>query len=78
MRQLVPRFILNQYRSGQYSGSLEAAGLFIDLSGFSKMADDLFGYEQPGAEILAEVVRTIFEPMVEAVYSQGGFEHPTG
>lgn len=73
MRQLVPHFILNQYRSGQFSGSLEAAGLFIDLSGFSKMADILFGYEQRGAETLAEVVRTIFEPMVEAVYSQGGF-----
>jgi predicted ATPase/class 3 adenylate cyclase len=73
MRQLVPHFILNQYRSGQFSGSLEAAGLFIDLSGFSKMADILFGYEQPGAETLAEVVRIIFEPMVEAVYSQGGF-----
>ena len=73
MRQLVPHFIINQYRSGQFSGSLEAAGLFIDLSGFSKMADILFGYEQPGAEILAEVVRTIFEPMVAAVYAQGGF-----
>ena len=73
MRQLVPRFILDHYSLGRFSGSLEAAGLFIDLSGFSKMADILSGYEQPGAEVLAEVMRTIFEPLVEAVYSQGGF-----
>jgi len=73
MHKLVPRFILDHYQLGQFSGSLEAAGLFIDLSGFSKMADILSGYEQPGAEVLAEVMRTIFEPLVEAVYSQGGF-----
>ncbi len=73
MRQLIPRFILDRYQSGQFSGSLEAAGLFIDLSGFSKMADILSGHDQPGAEALAEVMRTVFEPLVEAVYSQGGF-----
>ena len=73
MHQLVPHFILEHYRSGKLSGSLKAAGLFVDLSGFSKMADTLSGYEQPGAEALAEVMRATFEPLVEAVYSQGGF-----
>ena len=37
------------------------------------MADTLSGYEQPGAEALAEVMRATFEPLVGAVYSQGGF-----
>jgi len=73
MHQLIPHFILDHYRLGELSGSLKAAGLFVDLSGFSKMADTLSGYEQPGAEALAEVMRTTFEPLVEAVYSQGGF-----
>lgn len=73
MHQLIPRFILDRYYAGEFSGSLDAAGLFIDLSGFSKMADILSGFEQPGAEALAEVMRKIFEPLVEAVYSQGGF-----
>lgn len=73
MRQLIPRYILDRYNSGQHAGSLDAAGLFIDLSGFSKMADILSGYDQPGAESLAEVMRKVFEPLVGAVYSQGGF-----
>jgi predicted ATPase/class 3 adenylate cyclase len=73
IHQLVPHFILENYRLGNFSDSLEAAGLFVDLSGFSKMADILSGYEQPGAEALAEVMRKVFEPLVEAVYSQGGF-----
>ena len=73
MRQLVPRYILDRYSSGEFSGSLEAAGLFIDLSGFSTMTDILAGHGQPGAEALAEVMRNVFEPLVRAVYSQGGF-----
>ena len=73
MRKLVPPFILDRYLLGQFSGSLEAAGLFIDLSGFSRMADILSGHDRPGAEALAEVMRRVFEPLVRAVYSQGGF-----
>ena len=56
MRRLVPHFILERHQLGQFSGSLEAAGLYIDLSGFSTMADILAGYDQPGAEALAEVM----------------------
>jgi len=73
MHQLIPRFIIDRYFAGEFSGSLEAAGLFIDLTGFSTMADILSGYEQSGAEVLADVMRAIFEPLVAAVYSQGGF-----
>jgi predicted ATPase/class 3 adenylate cyclase len=47
--------------------------LFVDLSGFSKMADALAQHGQPGAEALAAVMRAIFEPLVGAVYAQGGF-----
>ena len=52
MHQLVPHFILDNYHSGRFSGSLKASGLFVDLSGFSKMADILSGYEQPGGTLI--------------------------
>ena len=73
MHQLIPHFILDHYQSGQFSGSSEAAALFVDLSGFSKMTDMLSRHEQPGAEALTEIMRATFEPLVDAVYSQGGF-----
>ncbi|GAB4503449.1 MAG: adenylate/guanylate cyclase domain-containing protein [Anaerolineales bacterium] len=47
--------------------------MFADLSGFSPMADALSRHGQAGAEALAEVMRVIFEPLVTAVYAQGGF-----
>ncbi len=73
MRQLVPHCIAQKFRAGQFRGQLQAAALFADLSGFSVMADTFSRYGQAGAEALAEVMRTIFEPLVTAVYAQGGF-----
>ena len=73
MRKLVPNFILEKYRAGEMRGSLQAAGLFVDLSGFSKMADALARHGHHGAETLTEVMRLVFEPLVGAVYSQDGF-----
>jgi predicted ATPase/class 3 adenylate cyclase len=73
MRQLVPHFILEKYLANETRGSLPAAGIFVDLSGFSTMTDALAVYGQLGAETLTQVMRGIFEPLVEAVYAQGGF-----
>ncbi len=73
MRQLVPHYILEKYVSGQHRGSLRAAGIFVDLSGFSIMTDVLARHGQAGAETLADVMRAVFEPLVAAVYAQGGF-----
>ena len=73
MRHLVPQYILDRYVSAQPHGSLQAAGIFVDLSGFSIMTDELARYGQHGAETLADVMSSVFEPMVNAVYAQGGF-----
>ncbi|MFZ5911173.1 MAG: AAA family ATPase [Chloroflexota bacterium] len=73
MRRLIPDYVADQYRAGRTRGQLRAAGIFVDLSGFSKMADALARHGQPGAEALAEVMCAIFEPLVGAVYAQAGF-----
>lgn len=73
MRQLISHFILDKYSLGQANGSLKAAGVFVDLSGFSKMTDELARHGQHGAETLAGVMRSVFGPMVDAVYARGGF-----
>jgi predicted ATPase/class 3 adenylate cyclase len=73
MRHLVPSFILDHYRAGTLRGTLPAAGMFMDLSGFSAMADSQMQHGQRGAEVLAGVIRDVFEPLVQSVYVQGGF-----
>ena len=73
MHNLVPHFILEQYAVGELSGRFQAAALFVDISGFSAITDALMVHGQHGAEVLASVMNGIFDPLVQAVYEQGGF-----
>jgi predicted ATPase/class 3 adenylate cyclase len=73
VRRLVPDFIIEKYRSDSMSGTFPAAAIFVDISGFSKLTDTLAKHGQHGAEVLASLMRVIFEPLVDAVYAQGGF-----
>jgi predicted ATPase/class 3 adenylate cyclase len=73
MRRLVPNFIIEKFKSDNSSGSIQAAAIFVDLSGFSKLTDTLAKHGPHGAEVLAELMRVVFEPLVSAVYAQGGF-----
>lgn len=73
MHHLISRFILEKYASGEYSGSLPAASIFVDVSGFSTLTEALARQGDRGAEVLAEVMGALFEPLVDAVYAQGGF-----
>lgn len=73
VRRLVPNFIIEKYKNNELSGSFQSAAIFVDISGFSKMTDALSVHGQRGAEALADLMRLIFEPLVNAVYEQGGF-----
>ncbi len=71
--QLVPEFIYEKYRAGDVYGSFQGAAIFADLSGFSAMTDTLSAHGTHGAEVLADMMRVVFEPLVNTVYEQGGF-----
>ncbi|HSH03223.1 MAG TPA: tetratricopeptide repeat protein [Anaerolineae bacterium] len=73
MYRLVSPFILEKYAVGEVSGDLAAAALFVDISGFSAITDTLMNHGQHGAEVMANLMRQIFTPLVEAVYVHNGF-----
>lgn len=70
---MAPRFILEQHQRGVWSGEMNAATLFVDISGFSAMMDTLMMHGQHGAEVGANIMRAAFDPMIEAVFQHGGF-----
>jgi predicted ATPase/class 3 adenylate cyclase len=72
MHRIVPEIIIENYRAGLYHGSFKAASMFLDISGFSAMTDALMGYGEHGAEVLAGMMRTVFDPLVQAIFGQGG------
>ena len=72
MHRIVPEIIIENYRAGRYQGSFKAASLFLDISGFSAMTDALMGHGRHGAEVLAAMMRSVFDPLVQAIFGQGG------
>ena len=73
MHPLVPQFILDNHRNGNFSGRFQAAVLFVDTSGFTALAETLSKHGSHGAEVLAGVITDTFDPLFRRVYTQGGW-----
>lgn len=72
MHNIIPEFIIQNYEAGRYHGSFRAASMFLDISGFSTMTDTLMQHGQHGAEVLAGMMRKVFDPVVDAIFGYGG------
>ncbi len=72
MHRVVPEIIVENYRAGKYRGEFPAVGMFLDLSGFSTMTDALMQHGQHGAEVLANLMHGVFDPLVESIFNYGG------
>lgn len=70
---MAPRFILEQHQRSVWRGEMNAAALFVDISGFSAMMDALMAHGQHGAEVGANIMRAALDPAIDAVFHQGGF-----
>ncbi len=73
MLPLVPHFIQEKFTSKKFFGNFEAACLLVDISGFTAMTETLTQSGKEGVEVLAEILRALFGPLVASVYEQGGF-----
>jgi len=73
MHKLTPAFIFDRMAAGQSSGQIDAVTLFVDTSGFTPLTARLSAHGRDGAEVLAEILIAIFQPMAEAIDAHGGF-----
>ncbi len=73
MHRLVPKFILDQMADNQVSGEFHAISLFVDVSGFTPLATALMEYSTEGAEVIADMLRASFEPLIDIIYAHNGF-----
>lgn len=73
MHSLVPPFIIDHYVAGEQHGEFEAIALFLDISGFTAMTEQLLEQDKAGAEVLAVIINQVFQPIIEAIDRCGGF-----
>jgi len=73
VNNLIPKFILEKHAESKSHGSFKATTLFIDISGFTPMTQELMMNGKEGAEVVNNILNNIFEPVIDAVYDRGGF-----
>lgn len=73
IRNLLPEFIHNRFRENKREGEFKAVTMFIDISGFTPMTENLMRQGKVGAEILSTILNSIFNPVIDAVYERDGF-----
>lgn len=73
MQHLIPAYIQQQLLKGDTQSSYQAFALNVDLSGFTRLTEDLMRKGSQGAEQMSVILNEIFEPLVALVYRRGGF-----
>lgn len=75
MQNVIPRFISDRFgREGNVSGgSLVSPVLYVDIAGFTSMTEELMKQGKHGAEDLSILINRIYRPLIESIYSRGGF-----
>ena len=71
--RLIPTFILQKLATGEHHGRFQATTLFVDISGFTAVTEALMQHGKVGAERLADSMRTVFTPLIDAIYAHDGF-----
>jgi len=71
VKNLIPHVIHRHFREGKRQGSFQAYTMFIDLSGFTALTEELMKQGTEGAEQLSYSLNAIFAPMIELVYQRG-------
>ena len=72
MSNLIPSFISQQFKLGNLRGRFNAYSMFIDISGFTNLTEELMKDKTSGSEVLANIILDIFKPLVKKVYDNGG------
>lgn len=70
---LIPHYLVNAYQNQCLSGSFEAIGLFLDLSGFTQLTEALMQHQKQGAEALTHGLNNTLTPIIEQIYAANGF-----
>jgi len=73
MHNLIPHFIHERFSRGERAGGFDAATLFIDVTGFTRLTETLMQHGKGGAEALTDALNRVFNPLVGEVYARNGW-----
>ncbi len=72
-RRFCPDLILQAYFDERSRGLFDGAALVVDISGFTRLTETFAQDGDRGAEHLAGIVKSLFDPLIDCVYHHDGF-----
>ncbi|MCK4523670.1 adenylate/guanylate cyclase domain-containing protein, partial [candidate division WOR-3 bacterium] len=73
MINYIPAFIAEKEKNKEYNGSFRASVMFLDISGFTSITEQLASHGKAGAEELSSIINNVFGQMIDVIYSNNGF-----
>ncbi len=73
MINYIPVFIAEKEKHKEYNGSFKASVMFLDISGFTSITEQLSSHGKAGAEELSSIINKVFGQMIDVIYSNNGF-----
>lgn len=72
-RNLVPNFILEKLNNNKLAGEFKGVAMFIDVVGFTSLTQELIRHGKEGAEILSDIINSVFTNCIDQVKNNNGF-----
>ncbi|MDA3886749.1 MAG: tetratricopeptide repeat protein [Candidatus Delongbacteria bacterium] len=73
MQNLVPEKIVRNFIDNKFTDEFDCFSMFVDISGFTSTTEALMKHGQEGAEVLSDILKYLFDTIVNAVYDHGGY-----
>ncbi|MCK4667984.1 tetratricopeptide repeat protein [Candidatus Dependentiae bacterium] len=73
MKNLIPGFIVNNFKKGKLQGKFKSTVMFIDIVGFTDMTQRLIVHEKEGIEVLTDILNDIFGGLINLIYNHNGW-----
>ncbi len=64
--------VANLFAENKFSEDIKSAVLFLDISGFTPVTEELVRNGREGAEVLSKIINTVFAPAIEIIESFRG------
>jgi class 3 adenylate cyclase/tetratricopeptide (TPR) repeat protein len=73
MQNFIPHFIQENFQKRNFSGEFSAVSLLMDIAGFTSITETLINHEKEGADIISQIINTLFDAAIEEIYQSDGF-----
>ncbi|MBN1149692.1 AAA family ATPase [candidate division WOR-3 bacterium] len=71
-RRYLPQKVVKFFKEKKFHESIKGTIIFLDITGFTRVTEELTGNGREGAEILSQIINAVFTPAIDIVERRHG------